>query len=169
MKKEKGVTLISLIIYVILMTFVIAGVSLITASFYTNINEFDEESETAVSFAKFNMYFLTDIKRNDVDVVEYGSNYIVLSYVIDETTINNGGVTVQTGETKTVEYSVQDDILYRDKVKICEDVEDISIQVTDNDTVITITMIIDGTERSTTYSVETFGTETDNSGTIIID
>ena len=45
MKKEQGITLITLILYVILMTFVVAGVSVVTSAFYTNVNEFDKESE----------------------------------------------------------------------------------------------------------------------------
>ena len=58
MKKEQGITLISLIVYVILLTFIVAAISSITSSFYANINNFDNESESAVAYSKFNMYFL---------------------------------------------------------------------------------------------------------------
>ena len=45
MKNENGVTLISLIIYVILITLVVAGVSAITASLYGNVNMYKEDLE----------------------------------------------------------------------------------------------------------------------------
>ena len=52
MKKEQGITLISLIVYVILMTFIVAAMSSITASFYTKINDFDSDSESAVAYSQ---------------------------------------------------------------------------------------------------------------------
>ena len=64
MKKEKGVTLISLIIYVIMLTFAIAGISAITSSFYSNVNELDGDAKGAVAFSKINMYFKSKWKNN---------------------------------------------------------------------------------------------------------
>lgn len=110
MKKEQGITLISLILYVILMTFVVAGVSVVTSAFYTNVNEFDKESEYAVSFAKFNMYFLNDIKNDDVKVESIGDNYIILSYLTESNTpenSGNSGITISNRKRVYAEYSVQ--------------------------------------------------------------
>ena len=78
MKEEKGITLISLIVYVILMSLVISAISSITASFYTNINEFDNESESAVAFSKFNMYFINDIKKENMTIDEFYDDYLLL-------------------------------------------------------------------------------------------
>ena len=70
MKEEKGITLIALIIYISLMSFVVAGVTAITKSFYSNINEFDKTSASATAVAKFNMYFVNDLKAAQVKVNE---------------------------------------------------------------------------------------------------
>ena len=76
---QKGITLISLIIYVILMTFVVAGVTSITASFRTNVGEVDKDAKSAVAYAKFNMYFLNDIKSENVHIVSSSRDRIELS------------------------------------------------------------------------------------------
>lgn len=94
MKKEQGITLITLIIYVLLMTFILAGISSITASFYSNMNEFDKESESAVAYSKFNMYFLTDIKRKNAKIESSGRKYVVIAYEKDGEGVSGGDVTV---------------------------------------------------------------------------
>ena len=101
MKNEQGITLIALIVYIIIMTFVVAGVTAITNSFYNNLNEVDKTSESAVSFAKFNMYFLKDIKSENVRIVSGGddSKQIQISF------------TNKKGDTETVKYSVQNKAL----------------------------------------------------------
>lgn len=111
MKKEQGITLITLILYVILMTFVVAGVSVVTSAFYTNVNEFDKESEYAVSFAKFNMYFINDIKNEDVQVESVGDNFIILSYLTDTNkpdSKDDSGISISNKKRSYAEYSVQD-------------------------------------------------------------
>ena len=67
MKEEKGVTLISLIIYIMVMILIVALIANISSSFYSNLNEFDSESENAVAFSKFNMIFLNDLKKENID------------------------------------------------------------------------------------------------------
>lgn len=146
MKNEKGITLIALIIYVILMTFVVAGVSAITSSFYTNLNEVDENSKSAVAFSKFNMYFIKDIKSKDVRIESSSKDQIQLSFTDDNE------------KNETVRYSVQNNSLYRNKVKICDDIKDVKITV-DNNTEgrnpsVTVYLKIKKYEKTTTYALE---------------
>mgnify|MGYP001038271117 CR=1 FL=1 len=42
MKRENGITLVSLIAYIILMTIVVAGITALTSSFYGNLNDMDK-------------------------------------------------------------------------------------------------------------------------------
>lgn len=137
MKREKGITMLSLIIYVLLMIFIVASVSNITSSFYSNLNQFDNESESVVAFSKFNMYFLNDIKKDDIEIEEINSNYIVLS-------LND----------EKIEYSVQNNSLYRNRVKICNNVQNASITAS-NDNTINIYLKIGDYEKTTTYVIET--------------
>ena len=111
MKNEKGITLISLIIYLIILTVFIAIVANMTRSFYSNVSEFEEGTESAVSVLKFNMYFLNDIKKENASVKEINNDHIKISYK------NGEGINVVT------QYSIQDHALFKDKIKICDKVE----------------------------------------------
>lgn len=142
MKKEQGITLIALIVYIILMTFVVAGVTAITNSFYNNINELDKTSESAVSFAKFNMYFINDIKSENVQIVSSSSNQVQISF------------TNRNGEDQTVKYSIQNKTLYRDKIKICDKVNDSNITVNQSTNTITVKLLINNYEKTTVYALE---------------
>lgn len=137
MRKEGGITLLSLIIYVILMIFVVAAVSNITASFYSNLNQFDNESESAVAYSKFNMYFLNDMKKENVEVEEANTNYIILSI-----------------DNQMIEYSVQNKALYRNKVKICDNVQDVQITADKDQDTIKVHLKIGDYEKTTTYVIE---------------
>lgn len=140
MKNEKGITLIALIIYVILMTFVVAGVSTITASFYSNLNANETKAENAVQFAKFNMYFIKDIKSKNVRLVSCSGNKLILSYTNSE------------GRTDTITYSVQNNILYRDKIKICDKVKDARISGSGKQ--VSVYLKIDNYEKTSDYILE---------------
>lgn len=142
MKKEKGVTLISLIVYVILMTFVVAGISAITTTFYTNVNDMDKSSESSVSFSKFNMYFINDIKSENVRIVDSTSTSVVLSFKG-----NNGA-------QQTVTYKAQGDGLYRDKVKIFNKLKDIKIDANETSGIVTVYLKINDYEKTTAYKLE---------------
>lgn len=168
MKEEQGITLISLIVYVMLMTFIVAIISSITASFYTNVSEFDTESESAVAFSKFNMVFINDIKRENAEIYGYSNDYVILSYTTETVTTDSSGVSVSGTETEMVEYLVQNNILYRNKVKICENVNDILFTVDTTNNTINVNMIIGEYEKSTTYVVEDMSgsQESDNSEVI---
>ncbi len=154
MKKEQGITLITLIIYILLMTFILAGISSITASFYSNMNEFDKESESAVDYSKFNMYFLSDIKRKNAEIESSGKGYVVISYEEEGDSISSGDITVDGAETKSVEYSHQNNSLYRNKVKICDNVKDVIMTVDTEENTIRIEMLIGEYQRSTVYKLE---------------
>lgn len=142
MKNERGITLIALIVYIILMTFVVAGVTAITNSFYNNINEMDKTSESAVSFAKFNMYFINDIKSENVRIVSSSPNQVQISFKNKD------------GQDQTVKYSVQNKTLYRDKIKICDKVNDANITTNTSTNTITVKLLINNYEKTTVYALE---------------
>ena len=57
MKSERGVTLVSLIIYIMVMIIVIAIMSQIINRFYSNTQELNSDTESVLEFNKFNSYF----------------------------------------------------------------------------------------------------------------
>ena len=80
MKKEHGVTLISLIIYIIVLLFVLTIVTKLTSALYFNLHDMDKQSDAVVSISKFNMYFLNDIKNKPVTASVSGTDSIELTY-----------------------------------------------------------------------------------------
>lgn len=148
MKKENGITMISLIIYVLLMIFVVAAISNITASFYKNVNDFDTESESAVAYSKFNMFFLNDIKKDNIRIEDYKNDYIILTLSDEQ-----------------IQYSIQNNCMYRNKVKICDNVSNASITVSEGNK-ITINLKIGDYQKTTTYVIE--NNEITNNSNVVI-
>lgn len=140
MKNEKGITIISLVIYVILLTFAVAGISAITSSFYGNVNELDADSKGAVAFSKVNMYILKDVKSEGVELVADSSE-------------SKFSLSIK-GET--VRYRVQNSSLYRNNVKICDDVQEARLEGKKEGDLSTITLYlkIKNYEKTTTYVLE---------------
>ena len=60
MKNQKGITLISLTIYIIALTVIIAMLSLISTFFYKNVKDSQNDIEPLTEFTNFNSYFSTD-------------------------------------------------------------------------------------------------------------
>lgn len=144
MKNKKGITLISLIIYIILMTFTVGIIGTITANFYGNLNKIDKDSKGAVAYAKFNMYILNDMKTDGMTVNDVTNTKIELE-------IPNSD--------ETIRYTVEDGGLYRNSVKICDGVKEykFSPRKTGANAEITgimVTIKINDYIKTTTYAVE---------------
>ena len=64
MKTEKGVTLISVLVYVIAMVIVIAVISALTGYFYSNVDINTESQDISKQYTKFNSFFTEDINKS---------------------------------------------------------------------------------------------------------
>ena len=86
MKKENGLTIISIIIYIIALLIVLGVVATLTSYFYKNINIEGESQLTNAQFTKFSGYITEEINQDGVRVVEVGENenvtYILLTFYI---------------------------------------------------------------------------------------
>lgn len=71
MKSEKGVSLVSLIIYLIAMTIAVGIVARISNYFYRNINILDTSLTSSEEFLNFNAYITKEvnIKGNEVQTI----------------------------------------------------------------------------------------------------
>lgn len=102
MKSEKGITLISLIIYVVLLLIVVSFLSVVSTHFYSSTKYLMDNGKYVSEFDKFNMYFIEDVKNN-TDVYSIETNKIVF-------------------EDGTV-YTYLNKSVYRNKVEICKNIE----------------------------------------------
>lgn len=108
MKNNHGVTITSLIVYVIAMLIVIGIIANLTSFFYTNVFNLEDESKNISEISKFNMYFLEEVKNSNNSIVEISENKI----------------TFITGNT----FTLQDNSIYLNNIRICENVKNLNFE-----------------------------------------
>lgn len=93
MKSQRGVTLSSLAIYIVLVFIVLAILATVTLNFQIGIQDINSEGTEIIEINKFNMYFLKEVKMNgnEITSINETNNEITFSlgnkYVFDT---NNG-------------------------------------------------------------------------------
>lgn len=109
MKSQKGITLISVTIYVVVLAIVIGIMSVVSTYFFKNINNI-ENIDPLTQYTKFNSYFSEEtntqnIKVLDCKIEESGNSYIVFDNGVQYSFIkNNKGI-------------------YRNRAKICRNID----------------------------------------------
>lgn len=142
MKSQKGITLISVTIYIIVMVIVVAMVSVISSYFYSNIHGASDTIDPLTEYTKFNSFFTDEVNHSNIKVLECGENgnYIVFDNGVQYTFVS---------ENKGI---------YRNKVKICKEVESCTFdyQIQNGKNVVVVKLKI-GTdkERNVTYTLKT--------------
>ncbi len=138
MKSEKGVTLISLTIYIIVFTIVIAVIGVVTGAFTKNIQKTNFFTDPLTEYTAFNSYFSEDVNHKGIKILECRKDYVVFDNGIQYTYIpENKGV-------------------YRDKVKIARNVEFCSfLEDTKNGkTIIIVNFKAGDNVKTTTYTLK---------------
>lgn len=134
MKSERGVTITSIMIYVIALTVAVLIIGRITNYFYKNINNVANNTAADAEYTKFNSYFTDEIniEGNDVEVCE--ENYILFAKTLNQYTFQNGGI-------------------YRGKTKVSKDIESCQFAYDETTKEITVNLTIYGKNFNTTYTV----------------
>lgn len=112
MKNNKGVTLTSVIIYVIGMAIVIGTISTLTSFFYNNIEVSEINDDSTTQYTKFSSIFLEEINKENnfiVDCKTTTENGEKISYII-----------FYTGN----QYTFKNNSIYKNKIKICQNIDD---------------------------------------------
>ena len=151
MKSEKGVTLSSLIIYVIAMVIVVSIIAVMTKYFYGNVNKLSNTTNSLGQVTKLNSFITEETNKmgNTIYYCDPDGSFIVFYNPNDKDELNNSN-----GYTQ---YTFKNDSIYLNKIKICNGLEkcvfeDISDEI---DYKFKITLTIDGSERVTTYTLKT--------------
>lgn len=139
MKKENGITLVSLVIYVIIMSIVILVMSSIINTFYKNTDAVKGDTEEVVQFSKFNNYFLKEVKTKNNEVDTIGSNYILF----------------KSGNS----FSLSDNVIYYNNKEICYDVNEMDISLGENGdekdkTIVNVSITFKNFSKSISYKIE---------------
>lgn len=116
MKNNKGITLTSLIIYVIGMTIMVGTIATLTSFFYKNINIGSINNDTT-QYTKFSSIFSEEINRKDNSVVKCKELSDETSYII----FSSGNQYTFNEKSKSI---------YKNNIKICEDIEECGFSYT---------------------------------------
>ena len=141
MKKEKGITMLSLVIYVAVMTVVVAVMGSIITNFYNNTDTIQGNVQEIVEFNKFNNYFLKEIKsnNNEVDHIASDNTYILF----------------KSGNS----FSISNNTIYYNKTRICNNVQSMQISLGEDGngidkSIVNVTLNFENFNKSITYKVE---------------
>lgn len=119
MKKEKGITLTVLVIYVIIFTTIIGLLANLSSYIYGNIKYINDNSIDISEFNKFNMYFIKDVKTNSQAIVKENSD-------------GNEGSEIIFEDGNIYKYIKNEKTIYKNKQKIAENIQNFSAEIIDN-------------------------------------
>lgn len=80
MKSEKGVTLMSLATYIVLMLIVVAILATVRTNFQSNLKQMNDQGTEASEISKFNMYFLQEVKKQGNNIKEISDDKNEISF-----------------------------------------------------------------------------------------
>ena len=143
MKSEKGITLISLTIYVIAMAIVVGVIAIISTFFYSNMEDTDNIVSPMTEYTKFNSFFSDEVNHEGIEVIscgttDNGQNYIVFSNEVQYT------------------YIPENRAIYRNKVKIAKEIDDCTFTTGTNNgkRVVKVEFEAGGKIRENTYTLK---------------
>lgn len=138
MKSQKGITLISLTIYVIVMAIVIGVMALLTTFFYKNVKDVKFDIDPITEYTTFNAYFADEVNHANLKILECQDNIVVFS----------NGVQYR--------YIPENKGIYRNKVKICNKIEEctFSENIKNGKSVIEVNLKAGNQNRTTTYTLK---------------
>ena len=138
MKSEKGVTIISLIIYVIVLSIVIGMVAIISGAFMDSVDDAEMYTDPIEQYTTFNSYFSEEVNHLGLEVVQCEDDYILFSNGVQYSFISeNRGI-------------------YKDKVKICRNIDNCNFSqlIENGKTVIIVEFSVEGQPRTTKYTLK---------------
>ncbi len=111
----------NLFLYIVLFTIFIGIVGTVQTYFYKNINNISSSLDANSELTKLNLYFLKVNKTDGVVVKKYG--------LVDENDLSSYYITFENEDKTTNTFIKLGDMLYFNKIKLCENVEEFVINV----------------------------------------
>lgn len=167
MKSQKGVTMISLILYVASFLAITVAVAGITTFFYNNMEILDTKIGSNSQYNKINLYMLNECKKtgaslfawqntNSEENIDTPANKINLS-VAPKDLAKETFITFKDsdGNKNSFIYVIEEKNLYYNSIKLAENIEDFKFKIdySSGKTVLKIFINIDGTTFTTEYVV----------------
>ena len=147
MKSERGVTTISVTIYIIAMLLAVTIIGMLTGFFYKNVDISSNTDYINKQYTKFNAYFTEE--------VNISGNTVVEMQVKDEGTENElSFIVFSSGNQYT--FIKQNKGIYFGHTKIATNIEECKFEKQENNgkTTITVKIVAENLDRTTTYTLK---------------
>ena len=148
MRSERGITLISVTIYVIAMLIIISVITVLTSYFYRNVDINSVSENLNQQYTRFNTYFTEEINKK--------GNKILATGETESTTGDEPQKYIVFSSGNQYTYVPANDSIYVNNIKIAENILDCNFEkITENDkTKIKVTMSGENDfQRTTTYTL----------------
>lgn len=120
MRNNKGITLTSLMIYLIGLIIVVGIIATITSFFYNNVNVEDLNSDITTQYTKFTSIFSEEINKENNKIIDCKTSI--------EQSKKTSYIIFSSGNQYT--FNNQNKSIYKNKIKICENVDDCEFSYT---------------------------------------
>lgn len=138
MKQEKGITLTSLVIYIIAMLIVITIMSSVSLMFYRNTEQLSTNTEDILEYSNFNHYFINEIKsaNNEVDRISNDGSYILFA----------------SGNS----FSFKNNSIYFNTIEVAKNVQSATFSQPDSNhkEIVKVKVVLNGYENEMNYKIE---------------
>ena len=161
MKSQKGVTMITLILYVASFFAITALVAGITTFFYNNVEIMDTSIGSNSQYNKLNLYILNECKKEGTSLWAWKNNDSQTAANTPDNVdnlsdnVNDTFITFEdsTGNKNSFIYVESEKNLYYNSIKLCEEVEEFKFKIdySTGKTVLNVFVNIEGTSFSTEY------------------
>lgn len=156
MRTEKGVTLITVTIYIIVMLIMISIITVLTSYFYKNVDIQSISQNFNQQYTKFNSYFVKEVNKRGNKVVDIQS--VSIPQDEEEKTETNTSqqnyIVFSSGNQYT--YIPKNQGIYMNKVKIAQNITGCTFATHKEEngkTTVTVTILGDNFERETNYTL----------------
>lgn len=114
-KSQKGITMLSLVIYVACFVIVAGIIGGITYFFYNNTELLNSEAFSSTEYNKLNMYLVNESEEEGNSFVDFDDSSSMITL-----TFSNGNVYT---------FDSESNLLYFNKTCLCEDVQGLKVEV----------------------------------------
>ena len=147
MKTQKGVTLISVTIYIIVMLIIVTVITVLTSYFYQNVDINSVSEDFNQQYTKFNSYFTEEVNRKGNKILD----------IIEPEEITDENMQVYIVFSSGNQYTfIPGQGIYMNNVKIAENITACTFDRNENEqgkTMITVILSGENTQRETTYTL----------------
>lgn len=149
MNSQKGITLVSLTIYIIAMVIVVGIVAVISSYFYQNVNTSTDQINPLAEYTKLNSFFTEEVNHDQIKVLECKTTYQETNEIESSYIVFDDGVQYT--------YLAENEAVYRNQAKICQEVKSCMFEnrIKNGKDIVVLTITIgNGTEKTVEYTLK---------------